>query len=111
MILAMIMAVQPAELPPAQAAPIGFDLARYRPSEPVGAGCTGGANGTEIVVCGRRAPGTYPLEEMEARFREKPLRAEIGIAPNAALRAYGEQVDLGQGLVSKRAMIGMKLRF
>ena len=48
---------------------------------------------------------------MERRYREKPLVAEFGIAPNASVRAYGESVGIGSGLISKRAMVGVKLRF
>ena len=105
--LALLLALQ-AAAPPAPAAP-AFDLRNYRPS-PDDARC-GSANGQEIIVCGRRGGYVYPLEEMERLFKEKPIRAEVGIAPNTSLRAYGDQVGMPDGQISKRAMVGVKLKF
>ncbi len=51
------------------------------------------------------------MEEMERRYATRPLRAETGIGGSTVARAFVEQVDLGQGQVSKRAMIGIKLPF
>jgi len=112
MILAWLLALQAAGSPAGAApTPSDFDLAKYRPAEPEPGSCVAARPG-EIVVCGRRqGGGAYPLAEMEAKFREKPLRAETSIAPGTSLRAYGEQVDFGNGQVSKRAMIGVKLKF
>ncbi len=110
--LAWLIALQAAgsSMPPPSAAE--FDLAKYRPAPSAGEerACPG-QSGTEIVVCGRREPAPYPLEEMERRFREKPIVAERGIAPNLSVRAYGESVGVGAGLISNRAMVGVKLRF
>ena len=96
------------------AAPIDFDLAEL----PAGAGedafrigCRRGGDSDEIVVCARRRGGNYPMDEMARRYAFKPLVAETGIAPDTSLRAYTEQVEFGSGQVSKRAMVGVKLRF
>lgn len=112
MALALLMALQAAgPVLPAKGA-AEFDLAKYRPARSPGEerGCAG-QSVTDIVVCGRREPAPYPLEDMERRFREKPVVAEWGIAPNASIRAYGESVGVGAGLISRRAMVGVKLRF
>lgn len=89
-----------------------FDLAK-RKSVPTKGAC-GDGDGSEIVVCGRRiggGGGNYPMEEMERRYRKKPLVAEVGIGPNATVRAYTESAEMQQGLISKRAMVGVKLKF
>jgi hypothetical protein len=59
----------------------------------------------------RRGGDDYPLEEMERRYREKPVRAEIGIGGGAKARVYVDQTELPQGQVSRRAMFGIKLPF
>jgi hypothetical protein len=93
--------------------PTDFDLAKYRPAEPEPGSC--GPSGTdEIVVCGRRrGGGDYPYDEMAAKFRylEKPLVAEWSIAPNATVRVYGESAEMPAGQISKRAMVGLKVKF
>lgn len=115
MALAWLIAVQAAAAgAPGPAVPIDFDLAGL----PTGAGedafrigCRRGGDTDEIVVCARRRGGDYPMEEMARRFAFTPPVAETGIAPNTSARAYVEQVELGSGQVSKRAMVGVKLRF
>jgi hypothetical protein len=113
MTLSLLIAFQAAAAAPAAAGPaqVAFDLAKYRPGPDPNGPCARQGAG-DIVVCGRReGGGAYPFEEMERLFREKPIVAETSIAPNTTLRAYGESVDLGQGQVSKPAMVGVRLRF
>jgi hypothetical protein len=113
MAFALLLALQGAAAPaPPAVAPLDFDLAelaRRQANEP--GGCGPGPAG-EILVCGRRpGNGDYPLEQWERVFREKPLVAEIGIGGGNTARAYTEQVDFGNGHVSKRIMVGVKLPF
>ena len=110
MALALWVALQAAGPAPAGAVPIDFDLARVKPAEPE-RGCATD-NPSEIVVCGRRPlRNDYPLEAMAERYREKPVRAEIGLGGGATGRAYLEQVEMPQGQVSRRIMFGVKLPF
>ncbi|HEY0027003.1 MAG TPA: hypothetical protein VGC35_03965 [Allosphingosinicella sp.] len=117
MALAFLIALQAAAAIPgpaaAAAAPVDFDLAELtrRQQAEAGAGC--GARGAgEIVVCGRRpGAGDYDMEKWERIFREGPLVAETDLGGVATGRAYTEQVELGQGMVSKRFMVGVKLPF
>ncbi|HEX8401032.1 MAG TPA: hypothetical protein VF628_04940 [Allosphingosinicella sp.] len=97
----------------AKPAPIDFDLARMIPNEAaLRIGCRGGGgDASEIVVCARRRGGDYPVEEMARRYASKPLMAETGIAPDTSVRAYTESVPMPGGQTSKRAMVGVKLRF
>ncbi|HEU0099437.1 MAG TPA: hypothetical protein VFQ67_11765 [Allosphingosinicella sp.] len=106
MSLALLLALQSAA--PAEPLAIDFDLARVKPSDPCETG-TGG--GSDIVVCGRRPRGDYDLEKWERVFRTGPLLAEKGIGPGAVVRAYGESVGMPGGQVSKRAMVGVRVKF
>ncbi len=103
MAAALLWAFQLAAAPVPDA--IEFDLAKYRPAE---RRC-GEGDATEIVVCGRRRP--EPGLELDPRWIDKPLKAEIGLRGGATLRAYGESVEMPGGHVSKRGMIGIKLPF
>lgn len=95
--------------PPTDPMPIDFDLADVPPSE--SARCAPG-DGSEIVVCGhRRLRNEYPLAEMERLFREKPVRAEAGLGPNATGGIYVGQAEMPQGQVSNRITVGVKLKF
>ena len=98
---------------PIVAAPIDFDLAALIPDEAaLRIGCRGGGGeAAEIVVCARRRGGDYPMEAMARRYASKPLVAETGIAPNTDVRAYTESVPMPGGQTSKRALVGVKLRF
>jgi hypothetical protein len=110
--LALALALQAAAptAPPAPA-PIDFDLATYRPSEPDPGRCASD-EGEEIVVCGRRQlRNEYPLEEMERLFGTKPLIAETSIGGGATARAFVDSVEMPGGQISKRAMVGIKMRF
>jgi hypothetical protein len=112
MALALLLAFQTAASVPL-AVPSDFDLAKVKASEDPDQrrACRGG-DSAEILVCGRRRPGNdYPFEEMERLFREKPIRAEVGIGGGATARAYVDQVEMPQGQVSKRIMIGIKMPF
>ena len=114
MALAFLLALQAAAGPavPGVTA-VDFDLAEAtkRQQAQAAAGC-GQPGAGEIVVCGRRpGAGDYPLEKWERVFREEPLVAEKRIGRGAVARASVEQVELGSGQVSKRAMVGVKLKF
>jgi hypothetical protein len=107
MSLALLLALQSAPQPPA--APLGmeFDLAKVKPSDP----CRSGGSGSDIVVCGRRPRGDYDMEKWARIFATEPLLAEKGIGPGAVVRAYGESVAMPDGQVSKRAMVGVRVKF
>jgi hypothetical protein len=105
LLLALEAAPQASAAPPL---PIDFDLARVKPADPC---ATGGAGGSDIVVCGRRPRGDYDFEKWERVFRTGPLLAEKGVGPGAVARAYVESVAMPGGQVSKRAMVGIKLSF
>lgn len=110
----LAVAAQAAQMiAPPGVAPVTFDLATYRPAEdpdlPFSCRLR---DPDEIVVCARRrGGGDYPIDYWAKVFATAPLVAETGIAPNTSVRAYTEQVELGGGQVSKRAMVGVKLRF
>jgi hypothetical protein len=107
MALGLIMALQAAAAVPPYMMPVPFDLAKVKPAED--GGCARGEGG-EIVVCGRRALNRdIPVEELERRYREKPVRAEIGLGGGAAGRAYLDQAEMPQGQISRRIMFGIKL--
>jgi hypothetical protein len=114
--IAMLMALQAAVPAPVAAQPplaaIDFDLAEYARRQQAEGRCGGASTGGEIIVCGRR-PGTgdYDLEKWEKIFREDPLVAETNLGNGVTGRAYTEQVDFGNGFVSKRAMVGIKIGF
>lgn len=107
MAVALWMALQAAGPGPAGAVPVAFDLAKVKPADP----CESDSP-SEIVVCGRRGlQNDYPLEKMERLYREKPVRAEIGLGNGATGRAYLEQVEMPDGQVSRRIMFGIKMPF
>jgi hypothetical protein len=116
MSLTLLLALQTAAPPPPPlVAPIDFDLARYRIEGSSlalpGRDCAGGA-GAAIVVCGRRrSGGAYPMEEMERRYAQGPLVAEIGLTGAMRGRAYVESVEFPGGQVSNRVMVGIRLPF
>jgi hypothetical protein len=108
MTLSLLLALQAAPAPPPAAPlPVDFDLAQVRPGDD----CRR-EGGAEIIVCGRRpGRGDYDFEKWEKVFAEKPIVAELGIGGGAVARAYAESVDMPQGQVSKRIMVGIKLPF
>jgi hypothetical protein len=106
MSLALLLALQAAPPGPAEPPPrIDFDLAEVKSADP----CKSGG-GSDIIVCGRR-PGTYDYERWEREFRTDPLLAEKGIGPGAVVRVYGESVGMPDGQISKRAMVGVRVKF
>lgn len=105
--LAMLLALQASPEAPAPPLAIDFDLARVKPSDP----CETGGGGSDIVVCGRRPSADFDLEKWERVFRTAPLVAEKGIGPGAVIRAYAESVGMPDGQISKRAMVGVKIKF
>ena len=108
MTLSLLIALQAAASAPAGAVPVEFDLARAPPRAPA-QGCAPG-DASEIVVCGRRG-NPYRLHPLGDRYDEKPIVAETSIGRGASVRAYGDSVEMPGGQVSKRAMVGVKLRF
>lgn len=114
MSLALMLVLQAAVPPPPAplVAPIDFDLARYRPGDfgTANRACRSG-DPAAIVVCGRRSPGTYPLDEMAAIFEPRPLVAETGLTGNLRARAFVDAVELAPGMVSNRLMVGIRLPF
>jgi hypothetical protein len=108
MSLALLLALEAAPAAPAAPLPIDFDLAHVKPADPC---ATGGGGGSDIVVCGRRPRADFDMEKWERVFRTEPLLAEKGIGPGAVARAYVESVAMPDGQVSKRAMVGLKLKF
>jgi hypothetical protein len=117
MSLALLLALQSAPPapapPPAEPLPIDFDLASAKPADPCAAGSAeggGDGDGAAIVVCGRR-PGVFDLGKWERLFETGPLVAETSLGGGAVARAYVESVEMPGGQVSKRAMVGVKIKF
>jgi hypothetical protein len=107
MALALWVALQAAGAAPAGAVPVDFDLAKVKPADPCASD-----SASEIVVCGRRRlQNDYPLAAMERLYREKPVRAEIGLGNGATGRVYLDQVEMPGGQISKRIMFGIKMPF
>jgi len=106
MSLALLLALQSAPSAPAEPLQIDFDLAGVKPGDP----CRTGGGGTDIVVCGRR-PGVFDFEKWERVFRTGPLLAETSIGGGGVARAYVESVGMPGGQISKRAMVGIRLKF
>ena len=106
--LALLLTLQAAPRAPVERLPVDFDLATVKPADPCR---TGGGGGSDIVVCGRRPRGDYDMEKWERVFRTGPLVAEKSIGPGAVARAYVESVAMPGGQVSKRVMVGIKVKF
>jgi hypothetical protein len=121
MSLAFILALQaaPAHRPPAApAAPaaVDFDLRTIRPSSfdlaalPGSRACRAGRPG-EIIVCGRRGGGDYPMAAMARIFEPRPIVARVGVAGNLSADIHTEARELAPGMVSNRIMFGLRLPF
>lgn len=107
MSLALLLALQAAPPESAEPLPIDFDLAQVKPADP----CRTGGGGFDIVVCGRRPTGDFDYEKWEREFRTAPLLAEKAIGGGAVVRAYVESVEMPGGQISKRAMVGVRVKF
>jgi hypothetical protein len=109
MALALWIGLQAATAAPALEA-VDFDLARYHPGA---AKACDGASGREIVVCGRRINREIDADGRLARLYgpRAPIKAEVGLGGNLVGPAYVEEKPMGQGSVSKRALVGVKLPF
>src|SRR4051794_11419839 len=123
MSLALILAIQaavparatPAHAPPAPAA-VDFDLRTIRPggfdlAAIAGSILCGPARPGEILVCGRRGGGGYPLAAMARIFEPHPLVARVGVAGNLSADVHTEARELAPGMVSNRIMFGLRLPF
>jgi hypothetical protein len=109
MSLALLLALQAAPAAADEPLPIDFDLASVKPDDPCR---TGGGGGSDIVVCGRRpGGGGYDLEKWERVFRTAPLLAERGIGPGAVAGVWVESVAMPGGQVSKRVLVGVRVKF
>ncbi|MDB5692099.1 MAG: hypothetical protein JWO81_1162, partial [Alphaproteobacteria bacterium] len=118
MSLALLLSFQAAAAAAAPVAPrdvraVDFDLAKYRSDANQGVeslfACAP-SPGPDIVVCGRRRGGAYPLGEMGRIFEYGPLRAETRIG-GANLDAHVESFTFSNGMISKRLMVRLKLPF
>ena len=114
MALAYLVALQatapePAQIPAgAPALPtIQFDLRDL----PEPSGCTG-TGADEILVCGRRDDESQRLPELPPDETRRGLpMAETQLFGNVSGRVYLEQVEMQQGLMSRRVMFGIRLPF
>ena len=105
--LALLLALQTAPQAPALPPALEFDLAKVKPSDP----CESGGGGSDIVVCGRRPRGDYDIEKWARIFAAEPLVAEKGIGPGSTIGAYIDSVPMPGGQISKRALVGIKVKF
>ena len=110
-VLALLL--QAVAAPPSALPAIDFDLARYRAAGfDLGFGQRGcRRSGDEILVCGRRDAGAYPLERMERLYGPRRLMAELGIAGTLRGDIHSEAVPMDRGAVSNRVLIGLHLPF
>lgn len=107
MSLALLLALQSApQAPTAPPLRIDFDLAKVKPADP----CKTGGGGSIIVVCGRR-PKDFDFEKWERLFKTDPLLAEKSLGPGTVARAYVESAGMPGGQNSKRAMVGIRVKF
>ena len=72
------------------------------------------ANDDEIVVCAEQADNEAyrlrPIANAE-KYKDDPLKAEIALSDNATMAAEGDSAELGSGVISKRAMVRLKIGF
>lgn len=97
---------------------VGFDLARVGRTElsqtplVMLPRCNRNAHG-EIVVCARRPEEFLPKnsdpQDFAAKLDEGMWLAAIGLGDGVVLAAEVEQVDMGNGVVSNRVMVRLKL--
>lgn len=107
--LVALQAAAPAQ-PPGGAAPrpeIRFDLRDVPPPS----GCTG-TGGDEILVCGRRDDESQRLQALPPEEASGGLpQAETRLFGNVRGRVYLDQVEMQQGLQSRRVMFGVRVPF
>ena len=110
-VLALLL--QAAAAPPGTLPAVDFDLARYHAAGfDLGFGERGcRRSGDEILVCGRRGAGDYPLERMDRLYGPRRLLANIGIAGTLRADIHNEAVPMDRGAVSNRVLIGLHLPF
>ncbi len=104
-----------ASAPAAPVLNVDFDLADVRPTEwsigSMAQRCDRQGPG-DIVVCGRRSSeGAYPYAEMARLFEPRRIVAETQIGRGMTGRAFVESVTLGDGAVSQRVMVGIRVPF
>lgn len=63
-----------------------------------------------IVVCGSD-PDRFRIKPLATEFRNDPVQAEIGLGDGIKLDAHLDSATLVGGAVSKRVMVGVKLKF
>ena len=93
--------------------PVDYDLANPTPAERSinATGQCSTEDNVEIVVCGRRRGPGYDMDKWARIFETKPLVAEADIGGGATARAFLQRVEMPNGEVSNRMMIGIKLPF
>jgi hypothetical protein len=111
LLLALQAAAAPAPAPATSIPEIDFDLARYSQSE-LGLGRSAcRRDATEIVVCAPHSRGDDPLEEMARLFEPGRLVAETRLMGNLVGGVRVERAVLGNGEVSNRILVGVRLPF
>lgn len=63
-----------------------------------------------IVVCAAD-PDRFRMKPLAAEFHNDPVRAEVGLGGGARLDVHVSSAALPGGAVSKRVMVGLKIRF
>jgi hypothetical protein len=118
-LLLSLQAAAPPAPAPAPADPtsraVDFDLAKVKRADGPGGlealfACDR-AQGSEIVVCGRRKGYAYPLDAMAKIYEAKPLRAETRLGNGATANVHVEDAEMANGMISHRVMVGIKLPF
>lgn len=65
----------------------------------------------EVVVCApRKAPSPYRLPELSDKYRQKPVRAEVEVAPGATISLNAAPSEL-PGAQGAGLMVTFKLKF
>jgi hypothetical protein len=114
MTLAILVALQAAAAAPAPPAvdPTEFDLASLERADGRFASTIGCRREPgEITVCAQPSGGGYDFDEWARIFATRPLVAETHLTGSLTGRAYVESHTLPNGMVSKRAMVGIRLPF
>ena len=83
--------------------------ARTTTVAPLEARCPPSADGT-IVVCGSD-PDAYRISPLASTFAKPDGRAEFSVAPGTRIDVHVEASPLAGGAISKRIMVGVKIKF